>query len=151
MNHASKKTGGNTCSILHKVTQELPSSQSMSSWGKFVKQRSLKNVNSSIRGLLVFYIRNILINKNTLCNGCFLTGLSVLFRVFMYSDNVQIKACDWSKASRRCPWRFIVNFKPNQLFQCNRLDEPLKASGRPAVSSRLCWRCPDDRATPSGQ
>jgi hypothetical protein len=32
--------------------------------------------------LLVFYIGNILVDKNTLCNGCFLTGLSVLFRVF---------------------------------------------------------------------
>jgi hypothetical protein len=31
--------------------------------------------------LLVFYIGNILVDKNTLCNGCFLTGLSVLFRV----------------------------------------------------------------------
>jgi hypothetical protein len=32
--------------------------------------------------LLVFYIDNIMVEKNTLCNGCFLTGLSVLFRVF---------------------------------------------------------------------
>jgi hypothetical protein len=32
--------------------------------------------------LLVFYIGNILVDKNTLCNGCFLTRLSVLFRVF---------------------------------------------------------------------
>jgi hypothetical protein len=32
--------------------------------------------------LLVFYIGNILVDKNTLCNGCFLIGLSVLFRVF---------------------------------------------------------------------
>jgi hypothetical protein len=32
--------------------------------------------------LLVFYIGNILVDKNTLCNGCFLTGLLVLFRVF---------------------------------------------------------------------
>jgi hypothetical protein len=32
--------------------------------------------------LLAFYIGNILVNKNTLCNGCFLIGLSVLFRVF---------------------------------------------------------------------
>jgi hypothetical protein len=32
--------------------------------------------------LLVFYIANILVDKNTLCNGRFLTGLSVLFRVF---------------------------------------------------------------------
>jgi hypothetical protein len=32
--------------------------------------------------LLVFYIGNILVDKNTLCNSFFLTGLSVLFRVF---------------------------------------------------------------------
>jgi hypothetical protein len=32
--------------------------------------------------LLVFYVGFILDDKNTLCNGCFLTGLSVLFRVF---------------------------------------------------------------------
>jgi hypothetical protein len=33
--------------------------------------------------LLVFYIGNIPVDKNTLCNDCFLTGLSVLFKVFM--------------------------------------------------------------------
>jgi hypothetical protein len=32
--------------------------------------------------VLVFYIGNILVDKNILCNGYFLTGLSVLFRVF---------------------------------------------------------------------
>jgi len=32
--------------------------------------------------LLVFYVGYILDDKNTLCNGCFLTELSVLFRVF---------------------------------------------------------------------
>jgi len=32
--------------------------------------------------LLVFYIGSILVDKNTLCNGYFLTGLSVIFRVF---------------------------------------------------------------------
>jgi len=32
--------------------------------------------------LLVFYVGYILDDKNTLCNGFFLTGLSVLFRVF---------------------------------------------------------------------
>jgi hypothetical protein len=32
--------------------------------------------------LLVFYVGYILDDKNTLCNGCFLTGLSVLFGVF---------------------------------------------------------------------
>jgi hypothetical protein len=35
---------------------------------------------------LVFYIGYILDDKNTLCNGCFLTRLSVLFRVFKYGQ-----------------------------------------------------------------
>jgi hypothetical protein len=33
----------------------------------------------------------------------------------MYSDSIQIKACDWSQASKRCPWRVLANSKPNQL------------------------------------
>jgi len=32
--------------------------------------------------LLVFYIGNILVDKNTLCHNCFLIGLSILFRAF---------------------------------------------------------------------
>jgi hypothetical protein len=38
--------------------------------------------NGQRRSLLVFYVGYILDDKNTLCNGCFSTGLSVLFRVF---------------------------------------------------------------------
>jgi hypothetical protein len=38
--------------------------------------------NGQMGSLLVFYIGNILVDKNTLCNSCFLTGLLVLFRVF---------------------------------------------------------------------
>jgi ferredoxin len=34
--------------------------------------------------VLVFYIDNILVDKNTLCKGCFLTGILVQFRVFKY-------------------------------------------------------------------
>jgi hypothetical protein len=45
------------------------------------------------------------------------------FRIFMYSDSVQIKACDWSQASRRCPWRVLANSKPNQSV-------PVQPSGR---------------------
>jgi hypothetical protein len=37
------------------------------------------------------------------------------FRIFMYSDNIQIKACDWSQASRRCPWRVLANSKPKSV------------------------------------
>jgi hypothetical protein len=32
--------------------------------------------------LLVFYVGNILVNKNTICNYCIFTGLLVLFNVF---------------------------------------------------------------------
>jgi hypothetical protein len=38
--------------------------------------------NGQMGSLLVFYFGYILNDINTLCNGCFLTGLSVLFRVF---------------------------------------------------------------------
>jgi len=46
------------------------------------------------------------------------------FRIFMYSDSVQIKACDWSQASRRCPWGVLAKSKPNQPV-------PVQPSGRP--------------------
>jgi len=42
---------GNTCSILHKVTQMSPFSRSMSSCVKFVEHMPLKNANISTRGL----------------------------------------------------------------------------------------------------
>jgi hypothetical protein len=35
--------------------------------------------NDQIGSLLVFYTGNILVDKNTLCNGCFLTRLSIIF------------------------------------------------------------------------
>jgi hypothetical protein len=46
---------------------------------------------------------------------------------------------------------FLQNPSQINRFLCNRLDEPLKASRRPAVSSRLCWRRLDDKATLSGR
>jgi len=51
------------------------------------------------------------------------------FRIFMYLDSVQIKACDWSQASRRCPRRVPANSKPNQLV-------PVQPSGRTFESVR---------------
>jgi hypothetical protein len=36
------------------------------------------------------------------------------FRIFMYSDNVQIKESIWSQAFRRCPWRVIAKSKTKQ-------------------------------------
>jgi hypothetical protein len=44
--------------------------------------KTVKTNNIDIWLLLVFYIGNILVDKNTLYNGYFLTGLSVLFRIF---------------------------------------------------------------------
>jgi hypothetical protein len=41
----------------------------------------------------------------------------------MYSDNVQIKACDWSQASWRYSRRVLANSKANQLV-------PVQPSGR---------------------
>jgi hypothetical protein len=32
----------------------------------------------------------------------------------MYLESVQINACDWSQASKRCPWRVLTKSKPNQ-------------------------------------
>jgi hypothetical protein len=79
MNHDSKKTGGEyTCSILHKVAQTLPSNRSMSSWVKFVEQRSLKNADNSTRGLTTLSgseWRNA-IGRST----CIITWLSWLFK-----------------------------------------------------------------------
>jgi hypothetical protein len=54
--------------------------------------------------LLVFYIGDILVDKNTLCNGCFLTGLSVLFRVFKLYEQCLISCHVYGhKFLRRCP------------------------------------------------
>jgi hypothetical protein len=54
--------------------------------------------------LLVFYIGNILVDKNTLCNGCFLTGLSVLFRVFKLYGKCLISCHVYGhKFLRKCP------------------------------------------------
>jgi len=36
------------------------------------------------------------------------------FKVFIYSDNVHFKTCDWSQVSRRCPWRFLAKSKTKQ-------------------------------------
>jgi hypothetical protein len=43
---------------------------------------SVLSQNRQRGSLLVFYIGNILVDKNTLCNGCLLKRLSILLRVF---------------------------------------------------------------------
>jgi len=45
------------------------------------------------------------------------------FRIFMYSDNDQIKESNWLQASRRCPWRVLAKSKTKQSV-------PMKPSGR---------------------
>jgi len=49
-------------------------------------------------------------------------------------DSVYFKPCALTQVSRRCSWRFYANSKSTSRFLCNRLDEPLKASGRPVMS-----------------
>jgi hypothetical protein len=65
--------------------------------------------NDQMRSLLVFYIGNILVDKNTLCNGCFLIGLSVLFKVFKLYGQCLISCHVYGhKFLRRCPCNFKV-------------------------------------------
>jgi hypothetical protein len=103
--------------------------------------------------LLVFYIGNILVDNNTLCNGCDLTGWSVLkFRIFMYSDNVQIEACDWSQASWRYSWRVLENSKANQSVPVQSFGRAIwRRSDAPQCLTDKHWRRPDVRATSSGR
>jgi len=66
--------------------------------------------------LLVFYIGNILVDKDTLCNDCFLIGLLVLFRVFKLHGQCLISChVHGHKFLRRCQWRFHAISKSEQL------------------------------------
>jgi len=47
-----------------------------------IEVHPLKDIEKAVIHLLVFYIGNILVDKNTLCKCCFLTGILVQFRVF---------------------------------------------------------------------
>jgi hypothetical protein len=51
-------------------------------WFPGFRSKKLKSLKFRKCDILRFILRNILVDKNTLCNGCFLTGLSVLFIVF---------------------------------------------------------------------
>jgi len=54
--------------------------------------------------VLVFYVGNILDDKNTLCNGCILNRFIGFYsKSSSYMDSVRFKPCDWSQSSRRCP------------------------------------------------
>jgi hypothetical protein len=45
------------------------------------------------------------------------------FRIFVYSDTIQIKESNWSQASRRCPWRVLAKSKTKESV-------PVQLSGR---------------------
>jgi hypothetical protein len=85
--------------------------------------------------VLVFYAGNILVDKNTLCNGCilnrfigFIQCLQVIWTVFISSHVTSHKFLeDVHEDSTQ------FSSQINQ-FRCNLLDGPLKASGRLVVS-----------------
>jgi hypothetical protein len=106
--------------------------------------------------LLIFYIGNILINKNTLCNGCFLNriigsilSLHVIWTVSHFMPCVGHKVLeDVHEDSMQFP-------NQNSRFLYNCPDRPLKASGRPSVSRSfsvaVVWtteqHCPNARSS----
>jgi hypothetical protein len=116
----------------------------------FILKRSIASLRKIILAqqvqwfVLVFYVGFILDDKNTLCNGYKLTGWSVLIwesssiqTVFIskhVTDHNLLE--DVHKDSLQIPSQI-------NRFPCNRPDEPLTASERSAVSSRLRWRRPD--------
>jgi hypothetical protein len=107
--------------------------------------------NSQMGNLLVFYICNILVDKNTLCNGCFLTGLSVYSKSSCNMDSVLFHAMCWSQVSRICPWRFHAISKSKQSVRVQRPDasqcleaSALHLSGQPSYTVRTLGQ-----ATPS--
>jgi hypothetical protein len=85
--------------------------------------------------LFVFYIGNILVDKNTLCNDCFLNrfigfiqSLQVTWTLFVSSHVTGHKFLeDVHEDSMQFPSQI-------NRFLCSRPDEPLKASRRPVVS-----------------
>jgi hypothetical protein len=85
--------------------------------------------------MLVFYVGNILVDKNILCNGCilnrfigFIQSLQVIWTVFVSCHVTDHKFLeDVHEDSMLFPRQI------NQ-FLCNRPDELFKASGRPAMS-----------------
>jgi len=85
--------------------------------------------------VLVFYIGNILIDKNTLCNGCFLN------KIIGYIQSLHViwivshfMPCVGHKVLEDVHEDFMQFSKQNSWFLCNRPDGPLKASGHSLVS-----------------
>jgi hypothetical protein len=90
VNHACKKIeggGGNTCSILHNVTQTSLSSRSISSCVKFVEHSPLKNADISTRGLTML---SVSVLRNAIGRSCCMsTWLSWLFSL----DTIHSLSC----------------------------------------------------------
>jgi hypothetical protein len=85
--------------------------------------------------MLVFYVGNILVDKNTLCNDCilnrfigFIQSLQVIWIVFVSSHVTSHKFLEDVHED-------YMHFSSQiNRFLCNHPDGPLKVSGRPAVS-----------------
>jgi hypothetical protein len=93
------------------------------------------------RFMLVFYVGNILVDKNTLCNGCilnrfigFIQSLQVIWVVFISSHVTGHKFLeDVHEDSMQFPSQ--INH-----FLCNRPDGPLKASRCPQFLEALALK-----------
>jgi hypothetical protein len=119
---------------------------------KLVKSAKLQMLIS----LLVFYIGYILDDKNTLCNGCYLNRISVLFRIFKFYGQCLFQAFMSCHKFLEDVYEDSMQIsKSASRFLCNRLDGPLKASGCPIVSRSFSvedvWtsvqHCPDARSS----
>jgi hypothetical protein len=84
--------------------------------------------------ILVFYVGNILVDKNTLCNVCilnrfigFIQSLQVIWTLFVSSHVTGHEFLDVHKDSMQ--FSSQINW-----FLCNSSDGPLKASRRPTMS-----------------
>jgi hypothetical protein len=73
--------------------------------------------------VLIFYIGNILVDKNTLCKGCLLTGISVQFRVFKLYGQCLISCHVSGHKLLEDVHEDSIQFpSQNSRFLCNRLD-----------------------------
>jgi hypothetical protein len=101
----------------------------------FPNRSSVLFQNDQRESLLVFYVGNILVDKNTLCNGCilnrfidFIQSLQVIWAVFVSSNVTGHKFLEDVHEDS------ILFLSQINWLLCNHPDGPLKASGLPAVS-----------------
>jgi hypothetical protein len=64
--------------------------------------------------LLVFYIGNILVDKNTLCNNCFLTGFRLYSEFSSNMDSVFFHALCLITSFKKMYMNITCNFKSEQ-------------------------------------